>query len=56
MSSADTLFDGSISRVKVAQMCVESLSQPAANNKIVEVVDKAEAEQMNWEQLFANVV
>ncbi|MGK7872749.1 MAG: SDR family oxidoreductase [Xenococcaceae cyanobacterium] len=56
MSSADTLFDGSISRVKVAQVCVESLSQPVANNKIVEVVAKAEAEQMNWKQLFTNVV
>ena len=55
MSSADTLFDGSIPRIKVAQVCVESLFQPAAQNKIVEVVAKAEAESMNWEQLFARV-
>ena len=55
MSSADTLFDGSIPRIKVAQVCVESLFQPAAQNKIVEVVAKAEAESMNWEQLFAKV-
>ena len=55
MSSADTLFDGSIPRIKVAQVCVESLFQPAAHNKIVEVVAKAEAESMNWEQLFARV-
>ncbi len=55
MSSADTLFDGSIPRIKVAQVCVESLFQPAARNKIVEVVAKAEAESMNWEQLFARV-
>jgi hypothetical protein len=40
MSSADTLFDGSIPRTKVAQVCVEALSQSEARNKIVEVVAK----------------
>ena len=38
MSSPDTLFDGSIPRPKVAQVCVEALSQPAAKSKIVEIV------------------
>jgi uncharacterized protein YbjT (DUF2867 family) len=56
MSSADTLFDGSIPRTKVAQVCVEALSQPSARNKIVEVVAKPEASGKSWEQLFVGVV
>ncbi|NER23149.1 MAG: SDR family oxidoreductase [Symploca sp. SIO1B1] len=55
MSSADTLFEGSIPRTKVAQVCVESLSEPEARNKIVEVVAKTEAPEKNWTQLFASV-
>ena len=56
MSSADTLFDGSIPRTKVAQVCVEALSQPSARNKIVEVVAKPEAtDKKSWDQLFASV-
>ena len=55
MSSADTLFDGSIPRTKVAQVCVESLFQTEAKNQIVEIVAKAEAEQLSWEELFAKV-
>jgi uncharacterized protein YbjT (DUF2867 family) len=56
MSSADTLFDGSIPRTKVAQVCVEALSQPEARNKIVEVVAKPEATDTSWDRLFAGVV
>lgn len=55
MSAADTLFDGSIPRTKVAQVCVEALLEPAAKNKIVEIVAKTEAPQQSFEQLFANV-
>ena len=55
MSSADTLFDGSIPRTKVAQVCVEALSQPSARNKIVEIVAKAETPQKSFEELFAGV-
>jgi uncharacterized protein YbjT (DUF2867 family) len=55
MSSADTLFDGSIPRRKVAQVCVEALTQPDARNKIVEVIAKPEAPAQSWEQLFAGV-
>jgi len=55
MSSADTLFDGSIPRTKVAQVCVESLSESDARNKIVEVIAKTEAPEKNWAQLFASV-
>lgn len=53
MSSEDTLFEGSIPRVKVAQVCVESLIQPTAKNKIVEIIAKPGVETNNWEQLFA---
>jgi uncharacterized protein YbjT (DUF2867 family) len=53
MSSEDTLFEGSIPRVKVAQVCVESLVQPTAKNKIVEIITKPGVETNNWEQLFA---
>lgn len=55
MSSADTLFDGSIPRTKVAQVCVEALFQPSARNKIVEIVAKEEAPEKSFEQLFASV-
>lgn len=55
MSSADTLFEGSIPRQKVAHICVESLFQASAKNKIVEIVCKADAPVMSSEQLFAQV-
>ena len=52
MSSADTLFDGSIPRQKVAQVCVESLFQSSAQNKIVEIVASPDAAPHTWEELF----
>ncbi|MGB3508077.1 MAG: NAD(P)H-binding protein [Microcoleaceae cyanobacterium] len=55
MESADHLFEGSIPRTKVAQVCVEALFQPAASNKIVEIVAQAEAPEKSFEQLFASV-
>ena len=55
MKGADSLFEGSIPRTKVGKVCVESLFQPGANNKIVEIVAQAEAKSLDWEQLFANV-
>lgn len=55
LSSADTLFEGSIPRTKVAQVCVESLFYPQAQNKIIEIVTKADAPAKNWEQMFTNV-
>lgn len=55
MSSADSLFEGSIPRTKVAQVCVEALLQPEAQNKIVEVVARPEASDRSWRELFANV-
>ncbi|MBV6623816.1 MAG: NAD(P)H-binding protein [Rivularia sp. (in: Bacteria)] len=55
MQSADTLFDGSIPRQKVAQVCVESLFEPASRNKIVEIVSKQEAAAKSFAELFAAV-
>lgn len=55
MSSADTLSDGRIPRTRVAQVCIEALYQPAARNKIVEVIAKTEAPEKTFEQLFASV-
>lgn len=55
MSSADTLFDGSIPRTKVAQVCVEALSQSAARNKVVEIVAKEEAPEKSFAELFTSV-
>lgn len=54
MSGADTLFDGSIPRQKVAQICVEAITQPQAKSKIVEVVASPDADAQTWSQLFAN--
>ncbi len=55
MQAADTLFDGSIPRQKVAQVCVESLFEPAARNKIVEIIAKADIPSKSFRELFANV-
>ena len=56
MESADTLFEGSIPRAKVAQVCIEAIFQPGAESKIVEIVANPEAESKTWEQLFSNIV
>jgi uncharacterized protein YbjT (DUF2867 family) len=55
MSGADTLFEGSIPRQKVARVCVESLSNPDAENKIVEIVAKPDAPDLSYADLFAAV-
>jgi hypothetical protein len=55
MQSADTMFDGSIPRQKVAQVCVESLFEPASRNKIVEIVSKEDAVAKSFAELFAAV-
>jgi uncharacterized protein YbjT (DUF2867 family) len=52
MQPADTLFDGSIPRQKVAQVCVESLFENAAHNKILEIVAKPEATHKTLHELF----
>ncbi|OCR01413.1 epimerase [Oscillatoriales cyanobacterium USR001] len=55
MESADQLFDGSIPRIKVAQVCVEALFYPTSRNKVVEIVAKSEAEAKTFEELFTLV-
>lgn len=55
MSGADTLFDGGIARQKVAQVCIEALNEPGAENKIVEIVARAEAPEQSFKSLFAAV-
>jgi uncharacterized protein YbjT (DUF2867 family) len=55
MQNADTLFEGSIPRQKVAQVCVESLFDESARNKIVEIVAKTEANPKTFSELFASV-
>ena len=52
MQSADTLFDGSIPRQKVAQVSVESLFESAARNKIVEIISRPDASSKSFQELF----
>lgn len=56
MEKADTLFEGSIPRQKVAQVCVEALSNPEARDKIVEIIAKPDAPAYSFRELFAGVV
>lgn len=55
MSSADTLFEGSIPRTKVAQVCVESLFYDNTKNKIIEIANKTEGKETNCPDLFATI-
>ncbi|MGB3558040.1 MAG: NAD(P)H-binding protein [Geitlerinemataceae cyanobacterium] len=55
MRSADTMFEGSIPRQKVAQVCVQALSQPESRNKIVEIVAEPGVPQTDFKTLFASV-
>ncbi|MBP0007256.1 NAD(P)H-binding protein [Roseofilum sp. Belize Diploria] len=55
MSKADTLFEGSIPRQKVAQVCVEALFCPESRNKIVEIVTQEQAAEKSFSDLFASV-
>ena len=55
MSSADTLFEGSIPRTKVAQVTVEALFEDAAKNKLVEIVVGADSPDRPMVELFAKV-
>ncbi|WP_310429173.1 SDR family oxidoreductase [Chamaesiphon sp. VAR_48_metabat_135_sub] len=55
MSGADTLFDGSIARQKVARVCVESLTSLQARNKVLEIISTPTAVAKSWEDLFSGV-
>ena len=53
MSGADTLFEGSIPRIKVAQVCVESIFHPETNNRILEIVAQEDTPIKNGDELLA---
>lgn len=55
MAPADTLFEGSVPRLKVAQVCVEALYLPQSRDKIVEIVAQENANPQPYEALFAGV-
>jgi uncharacterized protein YbjT (DUF2867 family) len=55
MSRADTLFDGSIPRTKVAQVCVAAAQDSNARNKILEIVAKPELPDRTMAELFSTV-
>jgi uncharacterized protein YbjT (DUF2867 family) len=55
MAPADTLFEGNVPRLKVAETCVEALYQPAARNKIVEIIAQENAAEKAFQDLFAGV-
>ena len=55
MAPADTLFEGSVPRLKVAQVCVEALFLPQSRNKVVEIVAQDNANPQPYEALFAGV-
>jgi uncharacterized protein YbjT (DUF2867 family) len=55
MSSVDTLFNGSIPRQKVGEICVNLLKYPQTQNKIIEVIAKPDVSEKSWEQLFSGV-
>ncbi len=55
MAPADTLFEGSLPRMKVAEVCVEALFAPAARNRIVEIVAQEDATPQAIAELFMAV-
>ncbi|MBE9078752.1 SDR family oxidoreductase [Romeria aff. gracilis LEGE 07310] len=55
MAPADTLFEGSIPRQQVAQVCVEALTEPAAKNKVVEIVARENATPQPIDAQFATI-
>jgi len=55
MAPADTLFEGSLPRMKVAEVCVEALFAPAARNRIVEIVAQEDAAPQPITDLFATL-
>jgi uncharacterized protein YbjT (DUF2867 family) len=55
MAPADTLFEGNVPRLRVAEACVAALTVPEARNKIVEIVAQENATAKPYEMLFAGV-
>ena len=55
LSGADTLFEGSIPRTKVAQVTVDALFEASAKNKVIEIVVSADVSDRPIAELFAAV-
>ena len=55
MEGVDSLFEGSLPRTKVAQVCVAALRDAAAKNKVVEIVARPDAPARTMDELFATV-
>ncbi|MEN9213739.1 MAG: NAD(P)H-binding protein [Gloeomargarita sp. DG02_4_bins_56] len=55
IQGADTLFEGRIPRQQVARVCVEALYQPAARQKIVEIITRPEQPESPPEVWFSQV-
>ncbi len=55
MEGADSLFEGSLPRTQVAQVCVAALSESASRDKIVEIVARSDAPATSINALFAQV-
>ena len=55
MAPADTLFEGNVPRLKVAETCVEALFQPAARNKVVEIVAEENSSEKGFQELFSEI-
>lgn len=55
MSSADRLSEGRIPRSQVAQVCIEALFEPAAKNKVVEIVTQENGAEKPFSELFASI-
>ena len=55
MQGLDSLFDGSIPRTKVAQVCVEAIANESSRNKIVEIVARPDAPEKTFTELFVAV-
>jgi uncharacterized protein YbjT (DUF2867 family) len=55
LSGADTLFEGSIPRTKVAEVTVDALFEASAKNKVIEIVVSADVSDRPIGELFAAV-
>jgi len=53
MAKADSLFEGSIPRTKVAQVCVDSLFCQQSQNQILEIVATVDTPEQSLETLIA---
>ncbi|XP_044496744.1 uncharacterized protein At2g34460, chloroplastic isoform X2 [Mangifera indica] len=51
----DTLYEGTISRDKVAEVAVEALIRPESHYKVVEIVSRADAPNRTYEDLFGSI-